>query len=422
MAMSSASLIAQKPISELSLDDLKNLVEIEAAESERLELKRDLPIPNDAKGWRESGKLHKSETRAIAKEVVALANGYGGRIYMGIEETADDPKRAARMAAALPNVASLSERLGDGLNGLISPPIRDLTLKPIPAAEGSNDGYLVIEVPRSLDAPHGFGVPPECYWRRGSSSQPMEMRDLQNLFWETRTRTERIRFEQQESQRRYQQLATRPAAINYRFTVVSIEPLALKQLTQNFRKGAIAPPSNSGPAGGVAEYPLWRNDSWTFAAFGTVKSAEKLPFSSKDFSWAVDETGVIEVIGSVWMPALSGANDLSVDPHDFCATAAHLLYLATYVQRFASQSIDQWVLDGQIESTCAKVYSQSPISHSHYTTVDLRPGAVFRPLSLSLEEGTEEVFAALEERIWAAFGQPVLEQGKHPYRRPVRLA
>lgn len=420
--MFSASLIAQKPLSELSLDDLASLVEIEAAESDRLELKRDLPISNDAKGWREIGKLHKNETRAIAKEVVALANAYGGRVYIGIEESSDDPKRAARMASALPNVASLSERLGDGLNGLISPPIRGLELKAIADAEGSGAGFLVIDVPRSLEAPHGVGVPPECYWRRGSAAQPMEMRDLQNLFWETRTRTERIRFEQQQSMRRYRQLPARPAAINYRFTLVSVEPLALKQLTQNFRKGTITPTSHSGPAAGVAEYPLWRNDSWTFSAFGTVKSAEKLPHSSKDFSWAVDETGVLEVIGSVWMPPGSGITDLTVDPYDFCATAAHLLYLATYVHRFASHTLDQWVLDGQIESTCAKVYSQSPTSHTHYATVDLMQGAVFRPLSLSLEQGTEEVFAALEERIWAAFGQAVVDQAKHPYQRPARLA
>ncbi|MFF0921706.1 helix-turn-helix domain-containing protein [Rhizobium leguminosarum] len=418
--MSSASVIAQKPLSELSLGDLESLVEIEAAESDQLELKRDLPISNDAKGWRESGKLHKNETRAIAIEVVALANAYGGRVYIGIDESSDDPKRAARMASALPNVASLSERLGDGLNGLISPPIRGLALKAIADAEGSGDGFLVIDVPRSLEAPHGVGVPPQCYWRRGSTAQPMEMRDLQNLFWETRTRTERIRFEQQESIRRYELLPERPNAINYRFTLVSVEPLALKQLTQSFRKGAIAPMSGGGPASGVAEYPLWRNDSWTFAAFGTVKSSEKSPTSPKHFSWAVDETGVLEVIGTIAMQ--SGINGICVDPYDFCATAAHLLYLATYVHRSAPQSVDQWVLDGEIQSTCPRVYGENPAGRLRQITVDLRHGARFRPLSLSLEQGTEEIFAALEERIWAAFGQEVLDQAKHPYQRPARLA
>ncbi|MGO8067960.1 AlbA family DNA-binding domain-containing protein [Rhizobium leguminosarum] len=417
--MSSASVIAQKPLSELSLDDLESLVEIEAAESDQLELKRDLPISNDAKGWRESGKLHKNETRAIAIEVVALANGYGGRVYIGIEESSDDPKRAARMASALPNVASLSERLGDGLNGLISPPIRGLALKAIADTEGSDDGFLVIDVPRSLEAPHGVGVPPQCYWRRGSTAQPMEMRDLQNLFWETRTRMERIRFEQQESVRRYEQLPTRPNAINYRFTLVSVEPLALKQLTQNFRNGTIVPIMSRGvPAEGVAEYPLGRNDIWTFAAFGTAKSSENLPTSSKHFTWAVDETGVIEVIGTLAMPT----DPLRVDPYDFCATAAHLLYLASYVHRFASQSLDQWVLDGEIQSTCDIVYGQNPADYFRDITVNLRRGALFRPLALSLEQGTEEVFAALEERIWAAFGQAVVDQAKHPYQRPARLA
>lgn len=419
--MTSATSIARKHVNDLTLEDLRNLVELEAAESDRLELKRDLPISNDAKGWRETGKLHRSEARAIAKEVVALANSYGGRVYIGIEETTDDPKRAASLAAPLPNAATLSERLGDALNGLISPPLRGLALRAIPLESGS-DGYVVIDVPSSLDAPHGFGTPPECYWRRGASSQPMEMRDLQNLFWETRTRTERIRAEQRAAMQRFDDIQhTEAKSIKYRFTLVAAEPLALSQVTQNFRAGAITPQSFSGPAVGIAGYPLWRNDDWQFAAFGAAKSEMKRSIPSIDYTWAVDETGVVEVIGKAWIDPDSGMQDLHIDPYDFCATVAHLLYLSTYVHRFSGQSPDLWVFDGQIASP-SEVFAQNPLSQSSFSTVRFsQRGTTLRPVSLSLEDGTEDAFKEIEQRIWAAFGHPVHEKGQHPYARPRRL-
>ncbi|MGO8070853.1 hypothetical protein AB9E28_36055, partial [Rhizobium leguminosarum] len=61
------------------------------------------------------------------------------------------------------------------------------------------------------------------------------------------------------------------------------------------------------------------------------------------------------------------------------------------------------MLDGEIQSTFDIVYGQNPADYFRDITVNLRRGAFFRPLALSLEKGNEGVFAGLEERIWAAF-------------------
>ncbi|WP_017968301.1 hypothetical protein [Rhizobium leguminosarum] len=52
--MSSVTIIAEKPVFHLMITDLESLVEIEAVESDLLELKRALPIAN----MRLAGKAH----------------------------------------------------------------------------------------------------------------------------------------------------------------------------------------------------------------------------------------------------------------------------------------------------------------------------------------------------------------------------
>ena len=110
--MTSITDIAVKPVSQITLADLATLIDLEAPETDILELKSALPLKKDAKGWGD-GKLHDSERDGLLQEIVAFANTRGGRIFVGIAESSDHPKRASKLAPPIPRLADLVERLGD---------------------------------------------------------------------------------------------------------------------------------------------------------------------------------------------------------------------------------------------------------------------------------------------------------------------
>ena len=105
--------ILEAPIGDLTFADVEALIREEAEEGPRLELKRGLPA-NDRDGdpWMKGAKRFSNPTRdGLAKEIVALANAYGGAIVVGIDETDDHPKRARGPDPVLiPCVAACAEQ------------------------------------------------------------------------------------------------------------------------------------------------------------------------------------------------------------------------------------------------------------------------------------------------------------------------
>jgi predicted HTH transcriptional regulator len=186
--------LVSKPLYEWSADDLNQIVEKRSEESQFLEFKEYMPRDRGSLGWNFNGTLHANERDGLAKEIVAFANANGGHLIVGIKETEEKPSRAEKLGDINTNVAELAERLRSSLNSVIDPPINGLRIQPISATD-TGDGYLVIQVPQSIHAPHGFGRPPVAYVRRADRSEPMTMRDIQNVFWEARTRKERVEGE-----------------------------------------------------------------------------------------------------------------------------------------------------------------------------------------------------------------------------------
>ena len=183
--------LVSKPVHEWTLADLKLIVERQSEESQFLEFKEYMPVKNQGLGWNFNGILHANQRDGLAKEIVAFANAYGGHLIVGIKETEEKPSRAEKLGDVNNDVAELAERLRSALNSIIDPPINGLRIQPIPLTEDGH-GFLAIHIPQSIHAPHGFGKPPEAYVRRADRSEPMTMRDMQNVFWEARTRRERI--------------------------------------------------------------------------------------------------------------------------------------------------------------------------------------------------------------------------------------
>lgn len=182
-------------IETITFPDIVDLITTRAEEGIRLEFKEALST-NDGRPdrWmRDQSGIGRIARDDIAREVVAFANAYGGVIIVGIAETDDHPKRAKQLAEPqLPRVADCAEQLARALRSIVDPPLPMLEVRGIPSSNASGDGVVMIRIGSSPSAPHGFGVPPATYVRHGSEAAPLSMRELQSMFFERRTRLERI--------------------------------------------------------------------------------------------------------------------------------------------------------------------------------------------------------------------------------------
>lgn len=164
--------------------DIQALVDKQWPEDETLELKRTLTQSSSGTPDRwlsDQSDVGQAAKRDALAEVVAMANSYGGDVILGIEETPEKPPRAHAIHP-LPRCVELAARLEMAARDLIKPQVPMLSVRGIPV-DGS-DGVVVFRVPRSRLAPHRLeikGVVKECYRRVSDRTEPMSMREIQDL-------------------------------------------------------------------------------------------------------------------------------------------------------------------------------------------------------------------------------------------------
>ena len=115
----------------------------------------------------------------IAEEIIAFANTFGGAVCIGINETADHPKRA-ESPRPIPRVHELARRLRQAVYDIIDPPL------PILEAIGvdygpSGAGIVILRVSPSRRRPHRHQVSKEVFVRRADESTRIPMREIQEL-------------------------------------------------------------------------------------------------------------------------------------------------------------------------------------------------------------------------------------------------
>ena len=158
--------ILGKRFGELSVEDVEQLVNEQRHEDRHLEYKRQLPPKlNDA-------------IRKFVESIAALANTEGGVVIFGVEEEDHVPKQVVGLVDAVEDVEN--RRLESYAREHIDPGVTNL----IPHWHDWRDGrkILILEVPRSLAAPHG--IDGTFYGRQTGAKYPMQTNQLRQVFLE----------------------------------------------------------------------------------------------------------------------------------------------------------------------------------------------------------------------------------------------
>jgi hypothetical protein len=87
--------ILHEALSTVSASDIAQLCSDQIPEGTELELKSDLPS-RGGRGdpWHAGARIGDYARNEVAEEIIAFANSFGGAVCVGINETADHPKRA----------------------------------------------------------------------------------------------------------------------------------------------------------------------------------------------------------------------------------------------------------------------------------------------------------------------------------------
>ncbi len=409
--------ILEAPIADLTFEDVGALISEEAEEGPRLELKRSLPA-NDRQGdpWMTGARRFSNPARdGLAKEVVALANAYGGAIVVGVDETDDHPKRARGPDAVLiPRVAACAEQMQQALDSLIDPPLAVLEVRGIEKPDTDGDGVLVIRVGPSTRAPHGHGKPPLAYMRRGSRSEPMTMRDLQSVLFETRTRGERVRALLEERRaaflalvgkgpesivlERGEQPFFKRRVLYFRCTLVAAENLQLRADELSRDAWLIRPhqPHVGIPAFGGGIF----HDGW-HPRLGGVESTDR---DSRHFSrWFVGDQGIVDAYGFLTLDIYRDLLD-AFPPSLFPPVAIQVIGLGERLRRAARHPEVELVLECEFinASTATAIHGDG---RAFDTGIRVPEGSLrIGPFSLGNIDDFQAVYAEVERSIWNALG------------------
>lgn len=201
-----------KPISEIDRSDIFDLCDEKPAEGVQFEIKEDLPA-KDGRTVYQGGSVPDYARNAIAAEIVAFANTYGGTLLIGIRETEDKPHRPDAVSA-LPHCSELAHRLRQAIYDVIDPPLPQLESRGVVTADDGHEGVVLLRVGSSTRAPHRLTSNKEAYVRREDETVRVGMREIQDL---TIRRLTEVRGANSPDGSHHDQLATQLAFTIWRF-------------------------------------------------------------------------------------------------------------------------------------------------------------------------------------------------------------
>ena len=234
--------IFSKPVHEIKLRDIEELIEAKVPEGQQIEFKEELPFKEDEKDkkdevntgakdrprdpWYEGKNISREAKQKLSEEVVAFANAQGGTLLLGIKESSNKPPIAAEITP-LPRCVELADRLGNVFRDSVEPSIPMIKVFGVPVKKGG-EGIVIIRVGRSRLAPHWAKRKDalSCKIRRADQSDQMTMWEVQNMTLNVSRGLERFERRLQERSERFQQefhnLKTPEEAFGIRLTALPV--------------------------------------------------------------------------------------------------------------------------------------------------------------------------------------------------------
>ncbi|MCU5584565.1 ATP-binding protein [Bacillus toyonensis] len=171
-----------KPIDQVTLEDIQNLVDEGVMENRLLDYKRD--IPDNIRG---------DYKREFCKDIVAFANTEGGTLIYGIEEIEDSQPNI--VGVEISNIDTFLQQATSVIRTNIEPALYDFKFNPIPIGQ-ENKYVLCIDISKSWAGPHAVKVGDFTYrffTRVNTSNVGLDIPGIQNNFLSNEELTNKIR-------------------------------------------------------------------------------------------------------------------------------------------------------------------------------------------------------------------------------------
>jgi hypothetical protein len=393
--------ITIKSLDSIGWADIQDLIQDQIDESQYLEFKSgELCKPSNSK---------ESVRDTACKSIVAFANAYGGTFVLGVDEAGGI---ASGTAHQINDIAVFAENFERSVRSMIEPPIAGLQFKAIGSGDGS--GVLLIRTPASVVAPHGFATPTKSYVRVGKNSRPMTMRDLQSLFWDARTRRERVtairasfcsdfeklRHEFRKGELREQNgkvVSASESRMFFRVSAIAQERLSVRPMPLDPWRHSLRPSNH--------EFNI--NEDAVFDDGPFEKSLRPIAHGvaavGANCRWIISDDGTATVIGSRG-GASSQNNQNQHYPNRYVAVIAQVLVMADRVRRAAGMADTTYEVDCEI-AAANEVYAN--LKNDYGSGGQHRPildyGKV-GPFLMESRDTFQSTLSALEAEIWAFFG------------------
>lgn len=223
--------ILSKPCHEITSEDIQALIDSRIQENERIEFKRELSGRHGKPSRWMSGetRLEESAKLGILKEIVALANAYGGALVLGIEEDSTQNPGVASAICPIPNCKELAQRFMQIIDDSVEPRLPKYEVLPV-VTVGSDEGVIVFRIPEgSRGAPHGIrttNMKYLCPIRRWDRCETMSMREIQDMTLKVNLGLQRLleRLKERDSNFKYErsQLNSSNNAYGIRITAAPV--------------------------------------------------------------------------------------------------------------------------------------------------------------------------------------------------------
>ncbi len=424
--------IHHKALADIAWADIETVARGGEPENALLEFKGLLPEKNGRPHpWYDGRDQITDHTRdELAAEIVALANAYGGRLIIGIRETRDRPRKADGVEP-LPRCEKFAEQFQQAFGSIVDPPIGGFQIRAIvdPAADGA--GAVVIAVPASDLAPHGIGRPPAAYVRRGASCEPMTMRDLQSVFWDARTRRERvdairsshsaemanmslIRQDHGLIDRNGSSVSPRTEGLFVRVSAISQSPLSIHPFPFEHWRLSLRPQIRDLSENAPAFDDGYFGSAWTRAAHGAWC------VDDGPGKWSVRDDGTISIVG--FRPGHTGSRpDVQTNFHApswYTALIAQVMIMTDRLRRDAGRpdvpiEIDvEFLSNGNVIGGGEGAYRYGGDRMGRQSR-----SVTIGPALLTDRASMANVFERLEEEVWHSFGLTAFERNEVDFQK-----